>query len=59
MFEISLGNLLRHCLNKIFINDLFFILCVWCFAASVCMKVSDPLGLELQIVVSYHVDARN
>jgi hypothetical protein len=48
---------------------LIFILCIWIFCQHInmcttCMpgdqeRVLDPLELELQIVVSYHVGIRN
>ena len=46
--------------NQSFFNDWFLSYVHWCFAYKcVCVRVSDPLGLELQTVVSCHVGAGN
>jgi hypothetical protein len=43
------------------LNYYLFILCalVCCLKVYAFVRVSDPLELELQTVVSYHVDAGN
>lgn len=44
----------------LFLNNLFYLIYIGGFACiHVCVKVSDPLDLELQTVVSCHVSDGN